>query len=477
MYLTQTDLVKLQLQQNRAMNFSETIKEIITDDENSEEKKAMLDGDKYYRVKHDILDHDFRAYFIDGIKHINKNAANNKIVHAYHRILVDQKMSYIVGKPIVFATENEMFQQYLNDLLGNPFHKTMKKWVAGTSNHGIEYLHVYINEKGILDYVIIPGHEIIPIYDTQFQKILIGVIRYYKVEVKERLSDFKKYKYKVEIWNGEKVLFLEEKDNGEFVLDPDKKENPKYHWYRYNTLNPDSKVGEFWGRVPFIPLKNNDEAMTDLQLTKTLIDNYDFNVSDFSNKLMDIAKAIWVLKGYKGTSLSEFVKNLNSYNAMKVEKEGGVDRLTIDIPKEAHDSHLDRIEDNIFIFGMGVNPKIDKFGNSPSGIALKYFYAGLDLKANILITEMIDSLTDFGWFATKYINMISRKNFDSKEIKATFNKSILVNEKEIIDMAQASKGIISDKTIMENHPWVNNVDEEMKRIESETTSINLDNVE
>ena len=43
-----------------------------------------------------------------------------------------------------------------------------------------------------------------------------------------------------------------------------------------------------WGRVPFIPLRNNDKEMTDLELVKGLIDAYDYISSEGTNNLRDM---------------------------------------------------------------------------------------------------------------------------------------------------------------------------------------------
>ena len=54
-----------------------------------------------------------------------------------------------------------------------------------------------------------------------------------------------------------------------------------------------------------------------------------------------------------------------------------------------------------------------------------------------------------------------------------------VNESETIDCCNNSKGIISDKTIRQHHPWVNDAEEEEKQIKKEQdeqgTSVNLFN--
>ena len=40
--------------------------------------------------------------------------------------------------------------------------------------------------------------------------------------------------------------------------------------------------------------------------------------------------------------------------------------------------------------------------------------------------------------------------------------------------AQMSKGIVSDETILENHPFVDDVEKEKQRIQDEMTLINFD---
>ena len=45
-------------------------------------------------------------------------------------------------------------------------------------------------------------------------------------------------------------------------------------------------------------------------------------------------------KGYQGTDSSEFMNNLRYYKLIKVDEDGGVDKLELHIPIEAKNSHL-----------------------------------------------------------------------------------------------------------------------------------------
>ncbi|WP_044517638.1 phage portal protein, partial [Clostridioides difficile] len=59
------------------------------------------------------------------------------------------------------------------------------------------------------------------------------------------------------------------------------------------------------------------------------------------------------------------------------------------------------------------------------------------------------------------------KSYDYKSVQITFNHSMIINESEKIDMAKKSIGIISDETIVSNHPWVEDVNDELQRLEKQ----------
>ncbi|MCB0263645.1 MAG: phage portal protein [Calditrichaeota bacterium] len=52
-------------------------------------------------------------------------------------------------------------------------------------------------------------------------------------------------------------------------------------------------------------------------------------------------------------------------------------------------------------------------------------------------------------------------------VEWTFNKSLIFNEAEQAESCQKSKGIVSDETILAHHPFVSDVQEELKRVFSD----------
>lgn len=138
---------------------------------------------------------------------------------------MDQKVSYLVGKPVVFQNDDKNYEERINLLLGEEWDDMLTELTKNSSNKGTEWLHIYINKEGKFKFTIIPAEEIIPIYDTSLQENLEAILRYYLVEVngKERI--------RVEWWTRDTVTFYIQQDSGEFVLDDTEPKNPDSHYY------------------------------------------------------------------------------------------------------------------------------------------------------------------------------------------------------------------------------------------------------
>ena len=135
--------------------------------------------------------------------------------------------------------------------------------------------------------------------------------------------------------------------------------------------------------------------------------------------------------------------------------------------------HYETLKKDIYDFGQGVDKSSDKLGNSPSGIALKFIYSGLDLKCNALEEWFQWGFDKLIEFVNKYLEITGQGKYE-ETIDIVFNRDIAINESQAIPDCQNSKGIISDKTIIENHPWVKDTDTELKQIEEENKSLEDD---
>ncbi|WP_226000903.1 phage portal protein [Paenibacillus sp. BJ-4] len=461
--MTLAEEIMYNLDKNAPMTNREIAQQEVNDFKRSKRYEWMLTGEAYYRNQTEILKH--KRYIIgEGGAQIEvKNLANNKLVHGFVRKLVDQKTGYLLSKPISMQTDGpDEYKEQLDSFFGKPFLRQLKNLGKNAINKGIGWLQVYYSELGELSFKVIPSEQCVPLWKDGAHTELDKMIRFYPMEVYEAKT--KKTVHIVELWGTDGVM----KWVQDTTISPDLMlyEELKEH-FTAQTKNGQEKLN--WERVPFVPFKYNDEEMPLVEILKTLVDDYDKRMSENANNLEDLPNSIYVIKNYDGTDVGEMRRNLSQLRVIKVRDPGGVDTLSLDIDTEAFSNHMEMLRKSIYEFGRGVDTQSDKFGNSPSGIALRFLYGDLDMDANIIETEFQASLEQLLWFVNQHLANTTNKDYSKFDVEFIFNRDILINETEAVTNAKDSVGVISDETIVANHPFVTNVQDELERIKKERT--------
>ena len=442
-----------------AMDIEQIILLNLSEWKSSHKRAEMLKGERYYRNKTDILDRERTAIGESGAKETVGNLANNKLVNGFFRKLVDQKVGYLLSKPLSIQTDNKDYQEQMSSFFGKSMLKMLQNVGKESIKKGIAWLHVYYNETGLLSFMRIPSEEIIPLWRDAAHTDLQAVIRTYEVETYEGTR--RTTVTKVEWWdvNGVKRYVLQ----GGLVPDVEVGDTGSHFVVAKGDLESPSN----WERVPFIAFKYNEEEQSLLALIKSLVDDYDARKSDNSNNLEDLPNSIYVVKDFDGTKGAEFRKNISTYRVVFTTGEGDVDTISLEIDTEAYKNHQNQNRKDIYEFGRGVDSQSDKLGNSPSGIALKFIYADLDMDANIIETEFQSSLEQLRWFIDVHLVNTTSKDYTEETVDFILNRDILINEADAITNAKNSVGVISDETVISNHPWVTDVQDELDRLKKQ----------
>ena len=474
MFITEMELLKARLAAGRRLNDSHILKEILREDKNSERKKRMEEGERYYCGKHDSLRKDFRRSPIsetgdNGEEQVqmffNPNRSNHHCVHPFHHTLVAQKTAYLVGREPTLSVRNgdKAFAQLLTEMADEDFNSVLQNWLIGASNKGVEYLHVYYDAEGAFRYCIVPAEEIIAIYDEEYQQELREVIRYYEITVLDGGKET--IRRRVEWWTAEEVSYFTENGDGEFL-----RERKCGHWAVAELLDgEETEVRQHgWGRVPFIPLRNNEKELTDLELIKGLIDAYDYVSSEGTNNLLDLVDLYWVIQGYGGETAGAVAKKLQINKAVQIsDSSGSVEAKQVQLPVEARLDWMRMLRRDIFHFGMGVDTDSDDWGKAASGVALKFQYAMFYLKINGIMPEIKRAVKEFFRFAVEDSNRENGTDWDWRKIQITLNTNGITDDMETMQLIRESKGLVSEKTLLGKHPFVEDVNSEMEQLERE----------
>ncbi len=118
---------------------------------------------------------------------------------------------------------------------------------------------------------------------------------------------------------------------------------------------------------------------------------------------------------------------------------------------------------------MGYDAKDDRLSGNPNQMNIQSMYSDIDIDANDTESEAQATMNDILWFVNCYLANSGQGDFEGQEddIDVIFNRDMLMNESEIIDNCGKSQGIISNETIISMHPWVDDPQAEMERLEKQ----------
>lgn len=450
----------------------------INDWLNSDKRKLMITAQEYYENDNAIIERE--RYYIDrkGVQQKVTNLSNSKLPHPFMRKLTNQKVNYLLSKELTIQCEDQSFSDTLGNYVNKKFLKMIKNVGRDAIINGLAWVQVYYNPKGELSFKRIPAIEIIPFWQDADHTILEAIIRTYTV-IKYLEDGSKKEVVKIEYHTEQGVWYYVKGAKG-LEPDTDKASALRGHFYvaepvtnidgtpqtdkQGNIIMQD--VEATWDKVPFVAFKYNANELSLLKYIKPLIDDYDINTSDTSNNLQDVPNSVKVVKNYDGTDKGEFVHNLATYRTAFVSGDGDMSSIETNLDITAVEAHLNRLRKDIYESACAVDTQEANLGNA-SGVALKFRYADLDEDTTDMSSEFATALEELIWFIQ--IDMVNMGLGDYMDVPydIIFNTDTIMNEAEVITEAKDSVGIISDETILANHPWVTDIEAEMQRVKKE----------
>jgi SPP1 family phage portal protein len=390
----------------------------------------------------------------------NPKTKYNLVRSGFYKKLCDQASNFLVGEDVTISG--------LRDKPVLDLNKFLQPMGIRANKNGRAWIHFYIDQDK-LKYKIIKPTEIIGIYDNQYEDKLLYVIRFYK------LQDGKTERTRVEVWDNEKVTYyLEDPQTKNYFLDYITTTEPQTpHILQVGLImgNPTETEQASWGRPPFIELKYNYDRKPVLGDIKDNIDAYDKIVCGFMDNVDDIRDSILLIKDRGSESLSELKEKMEVFRALFVDDTGDAGYLTLEIPVEARDMLKKEFRSNIYEFGNGVDMSSFKTGGNITNVYIQALFQDLDSKCRGFSKHMDDFILEVLEFYNIYYSLIGRPVENLENVKIKYNKTIPANLVEIIDAVNKSKGVISNKTIFESHPLVEDAEQEEERVDNDLMDI------
>lgn len=430
----------------------------------SKQRENMVIGERYYNNDHDILRRKRTVIGKDGELQEVKNLPNNKIIDNQYAKMVDLKVNYILGKPLTFDCENEQYAELLQKTFNNRFFRLLNNLTVNVLNCGIGWLYPYYDEQGELNFIRFDPFEILPFWKDSDHSILDFAVRLYEIEVYEGTAWT--IKEKVEVYYPDRI---EKYDFTDGVLKPESENFTEPYIIFENENGTD---GYSWGKVPLIAFKYGNRELPLINKVKGLQDSINDMLSDFKNNMQeDSRNTILIIKNYDGQNLAEFRHNLATYGAVKVKtidgSEGGVDALNVDVNSTNYAVILQMLKKALIENAMGYDAKDDRLAGNPNQMNIQSMYSDIDLDSDKIETEFKASFETLLEFVNMYLLSKGFGDFSNETVKVIFNRNIMMNKTELIDNCIKSMGLLSNETILTQHPWVDNAKDEIERKENE----------
>lgn len=455
------------LKQNATTRITDTqfIEQEIRRFKFSKRRKEMLDGERYYIGQHDILLRKRTMIGENGDLEEVTNLPNNRIVDNQYKKMVDQKNNYLLGQPLSIRCDNYEYSKVLKKILNKKFLRLMKNVGEDSLNDGIGWLFAYYDEHGEFTFKRFKPYEIIPGWADADHTRLDYAIRIYEVIAYEGKTE--KVIEKVEVYDDTGINYFELSGGGSL------KPCEPYHKDYFTIIDADNiEQGYNWSRIPLIPFKYNSKEIPLINMVKSLQDGLNLIESNFQNQMEeDPRNTILVLVNYDGQKLGEFRKNLSQYGAVKVKTidgaAGDLKTLQVEVNSENYKVILEIFKKAIIENAMGYDAKDDRLAGNPNQMNIQSMYSDIDLDANGTETEYQASFEELLWFINVHLFNTGQGDFEGEDVDVIFNRDILINESEVIDDCVKSVGLLSDETVVSNHPWIDDPLSELDRIEKQ----------
>lgn len=422
----------------------------------SDKRRNMLIGEAYAAGGHDIQLKTRRAIGEGGKVTTVRNLPNNIIIDNQYGKLVNQKANYLLAKPFEVKTENESFGETLKPVFNQAFRRILKAVGEDCLNAGVGYLYPYFADNELRFRRFSP-EEILPFWADDMHEELAAFLRVYTVQYYEGHTLKESVKAQYFTKDGIRYFIF---DSGKLLPDVEA-EDAAYLQVNGAPMN--------WEKIPLIVFRANSAERPLISRVKSLQDALNTLLSTFADNMQeDPRTTILVIHNYDGEDLGGFRRNLAAYGAVKVRDtesgKGGVDTLTVEVNAQNFELVLRLLKRAIIENGCGFDAKDDRLSNNPNQMNIQSMYSDIDLDANDMELEFQAAMERLMWFVGVALRL---KKVEAGAAEFVFNRDILINEAEAITDCQNSAGVISQETIVANHPWTKDTKAELERLKKE----------
>lgn len=382
-------------------------------------------ADDYDRCRNTtIMNYQKMLNRVTGERVPDKVSPNHKSTSNFYNIFCTQLNQYLLGNGVSFndkATEKK---------LGADFDNRLQEMGHAALVHGVAF-GFYVG-----DHIrVFTALEFVPLYDEDTGALSAG-IRFWQLSSDKpmRATLYELDGYTEYLWDKDNTPQgkWQSVDKGVYKID---KRPYKLKVRKSEADGEEIYDGENYPAFPVVPMWGNPHKVAELVGMREKIDAYDMILNGFENDL-DNAQVYWIIKGAGGmddVDLTQFLERLRLVGAAVPEDGQEVTAQTVEIPHEAREKLLDRLEKQLYRDAMIMNPE-DIASGATTATQIRAAYERQNVKCD-----------QFEYCVIDFIHGIL--SVAGTQDDPTFTRSTIVNVQEEVQTVVMAATYLTDEYV------------------------------
>lgn len=390
---------------------AEFVRKTISEHKQSPLYKTARIADDYDRCRNTttmqyqktVTDLTGRAY-VDPVATVHRSTSN------FFNIFTTQINQYLLGNGVTWKGQSK-------DRLGADFDARLQQAGKAALCGGVAFGFFNLDHLEVFKVL-----EFAPLYDEENGALAAGV-RWWQIDESKpmRATLYEMDGLTEYLWSNDKTLTISDNwtriDDGVYM-----QPRRAYILHEQGTEADGTKIyaGENYETFPIVPLWGNPHHQSELVGMREKIDAYDFILNGWEDDL-DNAQIYWILHGAGGMDdpdLLQFLDRLRTVKAAAPAEGQDVQAMEVNIPYEARERLLERLEKQLYRDAMCMNPE-DIASGATTATQIRAAYERQNVKADQYEYCVLDFIS--GILAVAGI-----------EDEPTFTRSAIVNTQEEI---------------------------------------------
>lgn len=365
----------------------------------------------------------------------------NRVVVNYCYNIVQNYLGYMTGIEIGYDNDGR-FEDIIDVLKYNDVKAEDSELLRNALIFGRSFEINYIDEDGKQRFRTLDPRECIPVYDNTLSNELLYVIRFYS----EALVNENIESYIVEVYDDEKVTAYAS--------------SVGFSSFRFIGETP-----HFFGQCPVTVFSLNTDETSIFAQVMSLQDAYNELLSDEVDDFEAFADAYLVLKGI--TADEEDLISMKEHRVLMMDSDADANYLTKSIGDTQIQNMLQNVNDQIHKISSSPDFNDDKF-MAQSGIAMRYKLVGFENAASAIESNMKKALQRRLELISAILGLLGSTEEELwREAQITFTRNLPADLAQTVQIVNQLRGIVSQETLLTLLPFVQDVDEEMRRVREE----------